>query len=127
MFILCFFQYIYLFILYIILYILNIFIYYTFLNIFFIVIHFSQADLAGQVFSKIQNDFRRIPDSNFCFSVKDFDGLVAKYATKALEFSVVQVSIQGKYYDSIGDAETCFSLKNVYKEVTHGFAATSPS
>lgn len=55
-----------------------------------------KADLAGQVFSKIQNDFRRIPDSNSCFTVKDFNDLVAKYATKALEFSIVQVSIQGR-------------------------------
>ncbi|GAB1601368.1 finger FYVE domain-containing 26-like [Argonauta hians] len=55
-----------------------------------------KADLAGQVFSKIQNDFRRIQDSSLCFSVEKFDDLVAKYATKALEFPIVQVQIQGK-------------------------------
>ncbi|XP_036363256.1 zinc finger FYVE domain-containing protein 26-like [Octopus sinensis] len=55
-----------------------------------------KADLAGQVFSKIQNDFRRIQDCSLCFSIENFDDLVAKYATKALEFPIVQVLIQGK-------------------------------
>ncbi|KAL5009256.1 hypothetical protein ScPMuIL_014837 [Solemya velum] len=50
------------------------------------------ADLAGQAFEKVKRDYDNIRDVARRFSVSTFNELVAHYASKALEFSVIQGS-----------------------------------
>lgn len=55
-----------------------------------------QADLAGQVFRLIKLDFCKVMDSSLSLNTEEFDELLSKYGTKAIEFPVVQVTAQGR-------------------------------
>ena len=78
------------------------------MKIFYFLFISWQSELVGKAFHAVKEEYRQISSPALQFTEDQFNTLVALYAKKALEFTVVQsLEMAGKIYNVIDVNEPC--------------------